>query len=130
MKRTIILLVVTIAVNLANAQGCLSEGISFYTQEQIDNFQINYPGCTEIEGDVMIYGSEITNLNGLNILTTIWGWFEIDAISLTSLTGLENLNAIGVGLSINSSSLTSLSGLDNLYYSGFLIIDQIGRAHV
>ena len=33
---------------------CLPEGITFTTQEQIDNFQTNYPGCTEIEGDVYI----------------------------------------------------------------------------
>ena len=50
-----------------NAQSpCLPEGITFTTQEQIDSFQINYPGCTEIEGDVQICGNDITNLNGLN----------------------------------------------------------------
>ena len=38
----------------AFAQGCLPEGITFTTQEQIDNFQINYPGCTEILRDVHI----------------------------------------------------------------------------
>ncbi len=33
---------------------CLPEGITFTTQAQIDNFQLNYPGCTEIEGDMKI----------------------------------------------------------------------------
>ena len=33
---------------------CLPEGITFSTQAEIDNFQTNYPGCTEIEGDVVI----------------------------------------------------------------------------
>jgi hypothetical protein len=36
------------------SQGCLPEGIFFSSQEEIDNFQTNYPGCTEIEGDVVI----------------------------------------------------------------------------
>ena len=58
------------------SQGCLPEGITFTTQEQIDNFQSDYPGCTEIEGNVQIgdYNfSDINNLNGLNVLTKIGG---------------------------------------------------------
>ena len=42
---------------------CLPEGITFTTQSQIDSFQVNYPGCTEIEGDLDLQGSGITNLN-------------------------------------------------------------------
>lgn len=38
MKKTLFLLISMLSLNLANAQGCLSEGISFTTQEQIDNF--------------------------------------------------------------------------------------------
>ena len=43
------------------SQSCLPEGIEFTTQEQIDNFQTDYPGCIEIEGDVTIIGYEISN---------------------------------------------------------------------
>ena len=50
-------------IEVACLSSCLPEGITFTTQEQIDNFQINYPGCTEIEGNVMIYGLEIDNIN-------------------------------------------------------------------
>ncbi len=50
MKKVIILLVALVWMNGAIAQPCLPEGITFTTQAQIDNFQINYPGCTEIEG--------------------------------------------------------------------------------
>jgi len=50
----------------AISQGCLPEGITFTTQAQIDSFQINYPGCTKIEGNVNIKNSGgwvfITNL--------------------------------------------------------------------
>ena len=34
---------------------CLPQGIIFTIQAQIDSFQVNYPGCTEIEGYVEIY---------------------------------------------------------------------------
>ena len=50
------------------AQPCLPEGITFSTQAEIDSFQINYPSCTEIEGDVTIEGWDIANINGLNVL--------------------------------------------------------------
>jgi hypothetical protein len=95
---------------------CLTEGIIFSTQEEIDNFQINYPGCVEIEGDVTISGSEITNLDGLNVLTSIWGILTVeDNEILGSLTGLDNLTSIGGSLTIlNNDSLNSLSGLENI----------------
>jgi len=95
---------------------CLPQGITFSTQEQIDNFQINHPNCTEIEGDVEIDGIDITNLNGLSVLTSIGGELLIHTdYALTSLFGLENLASIGGELEIvDNIALTSLSGLENL----------------
>ncbi|RLD23011.1 MAG: hypothetical protein DRI54_07895, partial [Bacteroidetes bacterium] len=49
---------------LTISQTCLPEGITFSTQAEIDNFQTNYPGCTEISGVVTIKGNNITNLDG------------------------------------------------------------------
>lgn len=65
-----------IAPLTASSQPCLPEGITFSTQEQIDNFQNNYPDCTQIVGDVRIgfyfwTTYDITNLNGLSCLTSI-----------------------------------------------------------
>lgn len=105
------------AINFAIAQGCLPQGITFTTQEQIDNFQANYPGCTEIEGTVKIQGSDITNLNGLNVLTSIGGnlWIRNNLV-LTSLAGLESLASVGGDLLIieHNEALTSLAGLENI----------------
>jgi hypothetical protein len=121
MKKIILLLAaITIGYANANAQSCLPQGITFTTQEQIDNFQTNYPGCTEIEGDVKIgicnVTGNITNLNGLSVLTSIGGYLTIYCNKfLTSLTGLENLTSIGDYLGIRSNNaLTSLTGLENL----------------
>jgi hypothetical protein len=120
MKKLIFLLALA-AISHRNvfSQGCLPEGIDFNTQGEIDNFQANYPGCTEIEGDVTIsdYSTgSITNLNGLNVLTTIGGslWIE-DNGALTSLTGLEGLTSIGGSFEIfYNSSLATLTGLVGL----------------
>ena len=80
-------------------QGCLPEGITFSTQAQIDNFQSDYPGCFEIEGDVTITGNDITDLNGLSVLTAINGAFIIDENpELEDLNGLGNLTTLGSNL--------------------------------
>jgi hypothetical protein len=121
---TLLLFVLLFTQITAYSQPCLPEGITFTTQAKIDNFQTNYPNCTEIEGDVIIGASwwtGITNLNGLSVLTAIGGELSICCNDvLTSLTGLENLTYIGGHLTIGdywtggNPSLTSLSGLDNL----------------
>ena len=109
---------------LLPSTNCLPEGITFSTQEEIDNFHINHPNCTEIEGDVQIEGDEITNLNGLNVLTGIGGRLRFyTCTALQDFTGLENLTTIGGDLIIyvwpsNTTSLTTLSGMNNLISVG------------
>ena len=113
MKRLALILALSIPVLLIS-QPCLPEGITFSTQEQIDNFQTNHPNCTEIEGDVEINGGNITNLNGLNVLTSIGGDLEIDGNhSLVSLEGFDNLESDSIN-SLFIYSNSSLSICDEL----------------
>ncbi|MFH1160953.1 MAG: T9SS type A sorting domain-containing protein [bacterium] len=105
---------------------CLPQGITFTTQSLIDSFPINYPNCTTIEGEVFITGTDVTDLNGLSVLTYIGGSLTIyENNSLTSLTGLENLTSIGSYLWISFNySLTSLTALDSLTsIGGYIAID-------
>ena len=113
-------------VHQAGAQGCLPEGITFSFQSQIDSFAINYPNCTEIEGDVVIGcgwegTTDISNLEGLYVLESIGGnltigsWSTVFPYYLTSLSGLDNVNSIGGWLEISGSvNLTNLNGLESL----------------
>ncbi len=89
------------------SQGCLPQGITFTTQEQIDNFQTNYPGCTEIIGNVTINGANsINNLNGLEQLTKIGGDLVIrNNEDLVSLDGLNALITVGGNLRYWSGEL-------------------------
>ena len=90
------------------SSSCLPEGITFTTQEQIDNFQTNYPGCNEIEGNVTINGIDISNLNGLNVVTSIGGSLLIFGNDiLINLSGLNSLNIIGGGLRIHGNAALS-----------------------
>jgi hypothetical protein len=124
----------------AFSQSCLPEGITFTTQAQIDSFQVDYPGCRVIEGDVYIYGYNITDLSKLNVLDSIYGDLEFSETHLiTDMAGLGNLKYIGGNFKLEDlwgffsfaglyhlsaisgsldieycSELTSLSGLINL----------------
>ena len=76
MKKLFTITVVTLFVCLLTSaqESCLPDGIDFTAQEQIDNFQANFPGCTEIEGDVGIIGlrysvSDSTDVYSLNLDT-------------------------------------------------------------
>ena len=133
---TFVLLFVQIT---AYSQPCLPEGITFSTQEEIDNFQTNYPNCTEIEGYVRIgapgASSKITNLNGLSVLSSIGGSLDVgDGFirfnpALTSLTGLDNVTSIGGDLQIWANhALTSLIGLNNVTSIGNDLIIQSNNA--
>lgn len=118
MKKFTLLLAIIFIYSTTLSQSCLPEGITFSTQAQIDNFHIDFPGCTVIEGNVNIWGgsNNITNLNGLSVLTAIdgWLWIEINPF-LGSLTGLDNVTSIGGYLYIRyNASLTDLTGLDNV----------------
>ncbi len=117
MKKLVLFILLALFIQLITySQSCLPDGIVFSSQVEIDNFQTNYPNCTEIEGDVEINGYFITNLNGLNVVTSIGGGLIIyHNVLLASLTGLGNLTSIGGELKITgNNTLTSLTGLDNI----------------
>jgi len=122
MKKLFVLLIVIVLTTSGFSQSCLPDGITFHVQADIDSFQVNYPGCTEIEGDVNIGdyggGGNISDLSGLIVLESIGGnLFIRQNASLTNLRGLENIVTIGGQLGIWSNPLlTSLDGLEGLSY--------------
>jgi hypothetical protein len=121
MKKNLLLLIFLIFISFSKAvaQGCLADGIRFITQEQIDSFPINFPGCIQIMGDVKIkkgLNETITNLKGLSQITFIAGNLNVwNNDSLTSLKGLDNLTVVyGNFLVHGNSALLSLNGLEKL----------------
>lgn len=116
MKKSILFLAFTLIILTETfSQSCLPQGITFTTQEQIDNFQINYPSCTVIEGDATIEGNNIYNLDGLSVLTDCNGELSIEFCdSLTNLSGLENINSLGALSIVFNSKITDLTGLNGL----------------
>ncbi len=105
---------------------CPMGNISFSTQAQIDNFIIQYPTCTEIDGNVYISGADITNLAGLSNITSIGGnlilFFNS---SLTNLDDFSALTSLGGYLElVNNATLENIDGLSyltNIYGSNIQI---------
>lgn len=125
MKKPILYLVLTfIILTKASSQSCLPDGITFSTQQEIDSFQINYPNCKQILGDVVIVGVDINNLLGLNILESIGGQLTIGGYywcnpQLSSIRGLDSITIIGGGLSIiENTALKDLKGFSSLQEIG------------
>ena len=107
------------------SQTCLPEGIIFTTQNELDNFLIDYPNCTAIEGDLTIDGEDISSLLPLSNITSIEGDLAIGynyssysssgSPLLTSLAGLENLVSVGGWLDIEiCTELINLTGLEGI----------------
>jgi uncharacterized repeat protein (TIGR01451 family) len=98
----------------AQSQSCLPNGITFNSQAEVDNFSINYPGCTVIEGDVSISNNGISNLSGLGAVTSIQGTLSISSQGLTNLNGLQNLKHAQTLSIVSNNLLTHLDELSGL----------------
>ena len=100
---------------------CPPAGLTITNQSQIDTFIINYPNCTEINGDLIIDEANITSLAGFANISSITGALEIREVpNLQNLNGLQNLETVGTDLILREvdalqhinalSSLTSVGG--------------------
>ncbi len=115
------LLIMAFFTQVSLAQ-CPTGDIILTTQGQIDSFAIQYPGCTDIAGNLKIkelYQQPILNINGLAPIQTISQNLIIRSESLLNLTGLNNLTSIGNKLEIHGChALQNLDELSNLTHIG------------
>ena len=121
-KATILVTILFLWISGSYSQPCFPEGITFETQADIDNFQIDFPNCSNIGGNVIIgnnYG-DINSLIGLSIIDTIQGDLTIIYNpDLDSLNGLQNLKYIEGSLKVkNNYILQSIESLCNLNHIG------------
>jgi len=115
MKFILSFLILFFSLTYAKSQDCFPNGIKFKTQSDIDKFILENPNCTTIKGDVYISGTGISNLNGLNKISNIYGYLNIAYTNLPNMHGLDNLQAINGYLEINNNDkLYDLNGLDRL----------------
>ena len=120
MKKLLSFLIILALAIPVYGQSCEPTDPYFDTQSEIDEFLINYPNCTSIQGDITIDGGDITNLNGFqNIITFENGLLIYGCPLLENLSGLENITYVGDYLEIQEVQLIEgLDELSNLTYVG------------
>ena len=137
MKKALLLHFFFLIIIYSNAQPCLSDGIVFYDQAEINAFPANYPGCTEILGDVIfleeyfeidsliqirkIHGDMIidnayfqNHFYGLDSLKWIGGSIIAEEAYIVNWSGLESLDSIGGSFILNGGNVFSTNGMTSL----------------
>lgn len=107
---------------------CPQGNVVLSTQAQVDQFIVDNPNCTVINGNLEISGAGITNLNALSNITSVTGSVIITSCAaLTDVTGINNIATIGGNFKINfcnslttlgnTSNLTTVGGYVDIYYN-------------
>lgn len=108
---------------------CLPYG-NYYIKSQYDadHFNIDYPGCSQLNGRLWIEGDDITNLSGLINITSIEGSLTLYSNDLLQdFTGLDSLHTIGHRFEVGwwegegNPSLRNFHGLENLTSVGEIV---------
>jgi hypothetical protein len=118
MKNTLLFLLVVVLIPMKMiGQTCLSGGITFDYQWQVDEFPVNFPGCRHILGNVIISDSAVIySLDSLYTVDSISGDLQLLFNTLLpNFQGLNQLKYLGGDLDVhNSSGLENYIGLENL----------------
>ncbi len=96
---------------------CSSNNIVLSTQEEVDNFQATYGGdgiCDTVNGNVVVSGNDITNVDGLANLVTAQELYIEDNDALTNIDGLASLVALSESSTSNNDAPTKFDGLASL----------------
>lgn len=99
---------------------CGPEDLVLRSQKDVDNFISNYGNCTEIKGNLIVIGQDVTNLDGLHQIKKVNGYLQLyDLVSLTDIDGLSSLDSIGGNLNLSSNDLlTNVDGFISLRWIG------------
>jgi hypothetical protein len=123
MRALLLFFIILIGQRVAFGQ-CPTADISLTSQSEVDSFKILYPDCREfIEYSIVVSDvkGDITNLDGLSLLTEVWA-IDLIRTQLKDLKGLERLKKVYGEFKVSwSDSLTSFSGLDSIRSIGWLI---------
>lgn len=108
---------------------CPPGNVVLLSQQEVNQFLIDYPNCTHIVGNLDIHGTNITDLSPLNNLVSTGGELAIwNCTNLQSINGLINLAQIGGRIYIGgddntntNSQLLNINGLSNVTSVGGML---------
>lgn len=131
MKKSIQLVIISFLFqSFIFAQPCFPDGIIFDSQEEIDLFKAFYPDCTEIGGDVVIVEPSITDLSGLNHITSIDGYLLIWHLNeITDIPDFDSLRTVNGYVEFRfNNKIQDISGFKNLESIGqYLVFDELNK---
>lgn len=120
MKYFQIIVFFTLHISNSNSQSCLENGISFFSQSDVDQFTVDFSDCDTIVGDVFIFGSTITNLEALSNIKSIGGNFTItyteQLINTSDLVSLDEIR--GAIIISDNEGLEDITEIANLSFHG------------
>ncbi len=104
------------AYEFSDFSDCTNPNITLSTQEAVDSFPLNYPGMTSVDCNLIVQGSNVTNLDSLIGIAEIGGHLVLkENYLLSDISGLSNLTSIGGHLLLQyNTDLEQLAGLDHL----------------
>jgi hypothetical protein len=95
------------------------QSITFISQNEIDNFPIQHPNCTDFTGQIIIEGYDIVDLSPLIQINSANQLWVRECPNLKNLSGLNGLDSVSTYLIIEfNDSLEDLTGLVNLQFVG------------
>jgi gliding motility-associated-like protein len=115
-KKIILAIFIFLLNKNLQASSCIPSGttVTLTRQSEVDSFPINYPGCDVVEGELIISGNDILNIDSLIGIKRMY-YMQIYNTSLLNLDGLDNLERVYHTLNIESNqSLINLNALQRL----------------
>ncbi|MEO1078305.1 MAG: hypothetical protein AAFY29_02030 [Pseudomonadota bacterium] len=102
---------------VAQSTECSSPNIELSTQAEVDAFQADFSNggtCSVVTGRLRIRGSDITDLGGLSVLTSVGNLEVNNSDALADLDGLSGLTSVRNLEVSNNDSIANLDGLNGL----------------
>ena len=124
-----LIIICSLVCGICSSQNCITNttnSLFFTSQQNLDDFAINYPNCDVINKNVRIFGDDITDLTSLGNIIHIEGFLNIkDCPNLRNLSGLESLVQVDDSVIIDSNeNLNDISALNSLaFVSGITLRD-------
>ncbi|UAB76117.1 T9SS type A sorting domain-containing protein [Mesoflavibacter sp. SCSIO 43206] len=131
MKLKLLLLINLFFVGVIYAQ-CPTGNVTLASQNEVDNFLVNYPTCTTITGNLLINtNSDISDLSPLANINFVTGTFSISGSNygtsnLTTLNGLniQEVNSLIINRNQALTEIDALTSLTILNDGGLLIYEN------
>lgn len=96
------------------------------SQAEADQFLIDYPNCTEINGSLLFQvnsgSSDLVDLTPFSNITSVLGSLQFNNNQeLESIAGLENLTSVGTSINLHNNGIQNIDPLNGIETLGGLI---------